>query len=72
MTKTDQTFFLIFLVAPLTLILIALIESQIFLHIYGAGNIPTWPFLTTIAITCFVYRKCLSRFFDWVEARNNG
>ena len=64
---TNRIFVMVFLVAPLTLLLIALIESQIFLRIYGAGNIPTLPFFVTIAITCVVSRLCLSRAFDWLH-----
>ena len=64
---TNRIFVMVFLAAPLTLLLIALIESQIFLHIYGAGNIPTLPFFVTIAITCVVFRLCLGRAFNWLH-----
>ena len=64
---TNRIFVMIFLVAPLIFILTALIESQIFLRIYGAGNIPTMPFLVTIAITCIVFRLCLSKAFDGLD-----
>ncbi len=70
MTEGTRLFIFVFGIA-LLLILIALVESQIFLRIYGAGNIPTLPFLVTIAVTCFIYRKFLGRAFDWYDRRLN-
>lgn len=64
MGKNGRFFFIIFFIGPLVLMSVAFIESQIFLRIYGADNIPTIPFLIAIIITCIAYRKCLAKVFD--------
>ena len=69
MREAHDRFFVFAVLAALVLTLIAFIESQIFLRIYGAGNIPTIPFLVTIVITSVIYRKCLSKTFDQLDER---
>ncbi|PIR41855.1 MAG: hypothetical protein COV30_01540 [Candidatus Yanofskybacteria bacterium CG10_big_fil_rev_8_21_14_0_10_37_15] len=67
MSKNVNVRFFVPVLAALLMMFITFIESQIFLHIYGTGNIPATLFLVTVFFTFVLYSLCLSRFLNWLD-----